>query len=268
MECLNVGCGERFHSDWTNIDIHPVAPSVRRWDLSKGLPFPDSSFHVVYHSHVLEHFSKMDGLKFLRECFRVLRNNGIIRVAVPDLEQIARVYLEALDKAVAGDRVWQDRYEWMLLEMYDQTVRNSSGGDMLAYLRREPIPEKEFVESRIGGEFRRVTADSAGAPTKQTQKPISRLLNLTWRRFARLALGRRGIQAHDLGAFRLSGEVHRWMYDRYSLGRALEQAGFTSPRKVGPTESAVPNWTIFDLDTEPDGRTYKPDSLYMEATHE
>lgn len=257
---LNLGCGERFHSDWVNLDIRPVAQGVRQWDLSKDLPFANGFFDVVYHSHVLEHFSKQDGARLLRECFRVLRSGGIIRVAVPDLERIARLYLEALEKSLSGDKGWQARYEWILLEMHDQAVRDSPGGEMLAYLRQDPIPERQFVESRLGGELRRITAPpstSAGA------KPS--FWNLLSRKAARLALGRPGIQAHDVGIFRKSGEVHRRMYDRYSLARALEHAGFQEPEKRVAAESSIPGWVGFCLDTEPDGSVYKPDSLFMEA---
>src|ERR1700674_864814 len=140
IKCLNLGCGERFHSDWVNLDLHPFSHNVHPWDLQKDLPFPDDSFEVVYHSHVLEHFSKADGLRLLERCRRVLRPDGTIRVAVPDLERIARLYLEALDKSSEGDPVWRQRYDWILLEMYDPTIRESSGGEMLAYLRREAIP--------------------------------------------------------------------------------------------------------------------------------
>ena len=265
MRYLNLGCGQRFHSDWENVDFLPGGSSVRTHDLRKGIPFPDLSFDVVYHSHVLEHFSKVEGMQLLRQCHRVLRVDGIVRVAVPDLEQIARLYLEALDKSLGGDRDWQERYDWMILEMYDQTVRDESGGGMLAYLSRDPIPQREFVASRMGGELRRLKAPK---PKDTHQTPLgkgSRILNLASRKIARLALGRKGIQAHDLGAIRISGEVHRWMYDRFSLARALEEAGFSCPRKVGPTESGIPEWTKFNLDTEADGSVYKPDSLYMEA---
>ena len=263
LRYLNVGCGERFHPEWVNLDIHPAAPGVQKWDLSRDLPFGEGSFEVVYHSHVLEHFSREDGLRMLQQCFRVMRSGGIVRVAVPDLEKIARLYLEALDKSLAGDRRWESRYEWILLEMYDQTVRDSPGGEMLAYVSRNPIPEEEFVKSRMGGEFRRMKRADASA--RKPAKLGSTLVNRASRKIARLALGRKGIRAHDLGVFRLSGEIHRWMYDSYSLARALEQAGFQSPTRRGPAESAISGWAGFHLDTEPDGSVYKPDSLYMEA---
>jgi SAM-dependent methyltransferase len=266
MKCLNLGCGERFHPDWVNLDLHPANPSVQECDLQKDLPFPDGSFDVVYHSHVLEHFSKDGGLEFLKRCYRVLRPNGVIRIAVPDLEQIARLYLEALDKSLTGDGNWQARYEWILLEMYDQVVRESSGGEMLTYVSRNPIPERDFVASRMGGEFRRITALASKGAVQKSVKVPSRLRNLVSRKTARLALGEQGMRAHDAGAFRSTGEVHRWMYDRYSLAQALTKAGFESPRKVEAAESAIDGWPGFHLDTEPDGSVYKPDSLFMEAT--
>jgi SAM-dependent methyltransferase len=265
MRYLNLGCGQRFHSDWENLDFLPGGPGVHAHDLRKGIPFPDLSFDVVYHSHVLEHFSKADGMQLLRQCHRVLRAGGIVRVAVPDLEQIARLYLEALNKSLDGDRAWQSRYDWMLLEMYDQTVRDVPGGEMLAYLNLDPIPEQGFVASRMGGELRRLKAPRPKDTHDRPPGTGSRIRNLASRKIARLALGRKGIQAHDLGTIRISGEVHRWMYDRFSLARALEEAGFSSPRKLGPADSGIPGWTNFNLDTESDGSVYKPDSLYMEA---
>jgi predicted SAM-dependent methyltransferase len=125
---LNLGCGRRFHPEWENLDYSPAAASVCRHDLRDGIPYPDGSFDVVYHSHVLEHFSKQTAPNFLAECYRVLRPGGVIRVAVPDLETIARIYLEALEKVSQGIPGWAKNYEWMVLEMYDQAVRECSLG--------------------------------------------------------------------------------------------------------------------------------------------
>ncbi|MFN9648236.1 MAG: methyltransferase domain-containing protein, partial [Pseudanabaena sp.] len=58
MKLLNLGCGHRFHSAWTNIDFRSNNENVIAHNLLKGIPFPDQSFDVIYHSHVLEHFSR------------------------------------------------------------------------------------------------------------------------------------------------------------------------------------------------------------------
>jgi hypothetical protein len=75
-----------------------------------------------------------------------------------------------------------------------------------------------------------------------------------------------GAQYRTLGQFRLSGEVHQWMYDRFSLPRLLRQAGFQRVTRQTAHTSAIPGWPQYRLDTEPNGAVYKPDSLFMEAT--
>jgi hypothetical protein len=55
------------------------------------------------------------------------------------------------------------------------------------------------------------------------------------------------------------------MYDRYSLGRLLVEAGFSSPVVTAANSSKIPDWLEHQfLDIE-DGKARKPDSLFMEA---
>jgi SAM-dependent methyltransferase len=267
VKCLNLGCGQRIHPDWVNLDLRPSAPGVQEWDLKRELPFPEASFDVVYHSHVLEHFPHSSGLQFLERCRRVLRPDGIIRVAVPDLEMITRLYLSALEKVLAGDDKARSAYDWAVIEMYDQTVRDRSGGEMAEFVRKASPPELELVKVRLGGELHPMlnTRDAPSKP-RARDKRLLRLGRRLRRAALRTLLGSDGFAAYDHGKFRRSGEIHQWMYDRYSLGRALMHAGFSRPQQVGPAESAIPRWVEYHLDTERDGSTYKPDSLYMEAT--
>ncbi len=277
MKALNLGCGQRIHPSWTNIDRAAHCPGVRAWDLSRGIPFPDGEFDVVYHSHLLEHLPRDKGQVLLRDCFRVTRPGGIIRVAVPDLERITRLYLESLERALRGDLQGMRNYEWMVLEMYDQTVREKSGGVMIDYCQQDPMPNEEFVIERFGGEARRVLDDIRASRVLETDTRQNATLvsvfksrfRTLWRgrrrAFWRLFLGKERGEALQLGLFRRGGEVHQWMYDRYSLARALETAGFSEPRQVAASESRISGWKDFGLDTEPDGAIYKPDSLYMEA---
>jgi hypothetical protein len=72
-------------------------------------------------------------------------------------------------------------------------------------------------------------------------------------------------KALQIGRFRQGGEIHQWMYDRYSLSVLLNKIGLEQVKKCSAKESYVPNWISWNLDTEPDGSIYKPDSLYMEG---
>lgn len=256
MEYLNLGCGTHFHPDWTNIDVKKNVGGVHACDLKNGIPFPDISFDFVYHSHLLEHFSREEGEKLLLECFRVLRPMGIIRVVVPDLELIARMYLKSLEQAVSGSEGWAANYEWMMLEMYDQAVRNQPGGDMAAFLAKEHIPNKDFIIARLGMEARNLMETGPNTRPRDGSflKKIYRVL-----RFGR------DYMPVKIGRFRLSGEVHQWMYDRYSLSVLLEKCGMTDIIQRSATESYLQEWVKWNLDTEADGTIYKPDSLFMEG---
>lgn len=267
MKALNLGCGERFHPDWTNLDYAPSHPEVRPHDLRTGIPFSDETFEVVYHSHVLEHFEPTAGLHFLKECRRVLRPGGIIRVAVPDLERIARMYIEALEKAFAGDPEFEWRHEWAVIEMYDQTVRNVSGGQMLPFALKAPESQVSFLRARLGGEYERMMPDPESPSRSHNQHTQVRpLLERLRQKMLHLLIGTEGVFAYDQGRFRCSGEIHQWMYDRFSLAKALENSGFANVEQAGAAESRIAGWSAFCLDTEPDGRIYKPDSLFMEAS--
>ena len=275
MKYLNLGCGARFHPDWTNVDFVSSSPCVSAHDLNQGVPFPDGMFDVVYHSHVLEHFPKAKAQQFLKECWRVLVRGGVIRVAVPDLERIARTYLESLERASRGQCDWEHHYDWMMLELYDQTVRTCSGGAMLKYLQRRPIPNEAFVFERLGAEARRIAQASPVSDADVRPRPSSganiwgRISNFpaTIRRvLLRVLLGQKGCDRLEVMRFRASGEIHQWMYDRFSLERLLRASGFHDPKRTSAAESRIPAWTAFNLDTEPDGSVYKPDSLYMEAS--
>ncbi len=248
---LNLGCGGRFHSEWTNVDFYSTGIGVIAHDLTKSLPFPDNSYDAVYHSHVLEHFPKKVAPTFLRECCRILKPGGIIRVVVPDLEQIARLYLAILDKAKQGDELAAKKYEWILIELFDQMVRNVSGGEMLNYWKQNPMPAVDFVIERVGSEVLNVLA------VLRTPDNTSAFSGSTYCDDVRDPL--------EIGKFRSSGEVHQWMYDEFSLTSILLNTGFCNVCKCAAHESMIEDFNSFLLDLEPDGAVRKPESLFMEA---
>src|SRR5439155_18164527 len=61
-------------------------------DARKPFPLPDLSFDLVFSEHMLEHMTYAEGGRCLRECRRVLRPGGRIRVATPSLDHLIRLY--------------------------------------------------------------------------------------------------------------------------------------------------------------------------------
>ena len=275
---LNIGCGSRYHPAWVNVNYRSTGEGVIPVDIRRSLPFKSDTFDVVYHSHVLEHLPKDSAVKFLLECHRVARPGSVLRIAVPDLRAIVKQYLMALECAEQGSPEWSDNYEWIVLELFDQMTRNQSGGEMAKYLARKGLPNADYVIARCGIGVKKLIQnkdnESYEMPVRYTTaliKSIVRRLNpgvMSPKRLREILLKlllKEEYSLLEMGRFRSGGEIHYWMYDSYSLSKLLNQCGFTEVVERSASKSYLENWPSYNLDTEPDGQVYKPDSLYMEA---
>lgn len=270
MKYLNLGCGSNYskEKEWTNLDFVSSDKNVISHNLLNGIPFPDEHFDLVYHSHVLEHFTKEDGEAFVAECFRVLKKGGVLRIAVPCLETIARNYLHFLELGIKDpeNAEIKNKYEWTLIEMFDQTVRNFPGGSMGNYLKQQNMPVEDFIYERTGEEAKayRKQFFSVNQNTNASQTPgiASRLKS--YLKNSGLKLLRINQAAHQIGNFRLSGEIHQWMYDRYSLYLLLKNNSATQVETKTAFSSYVSDWQKYELDGK-NNVVRKPDSLFIEA---
>ena len=263
---VNLGCGRRYHPAWINIDLAAAGPGVIEHNLLEGIPQPDASVDVLYHAHVVEHFKKEPAETFLEECFRVLKPGGLLRVAVPDLEPICRNYLSTLQAAAAGDLSAEHDYDWCMLELLDQLLRDRPGGEIAQYLKQETLPNEAFVFSRTGDEARELRELLTRPKPSTAKRPPPMTLRAKLKdRIRNLVLSADDWEALRIGHFRQCGAIHQWMYDRFSLGRLLCQCGFVEPVVCSALESGIPDWAEEHLDSNDEGRPYKPDSLYMEA---
>jgi SAM-dependent methyltransferase len=110
---VNIGCGFRAPKTWRNFDASPTLrferiPLVGRLytrnamrfplnveygDILKGLPVEQA--RAVFASHILEHLSLDDFRVALGHIHKMLAPGGYFRLVVPDLEALARAYLDS-----------------------------------------------------------------------------------------------------------------------------------------------------------------------------
>ena len=105
---LHLGCGNIRLDNWINIDINKTKAVDFTWDITERLPFCDNSCELIYNEHVLEHLAIAEGTSFLRECHRVLQKDGILRIAMPSLEDLIKSY---------NNKIWNDA-DWLSWPQY------------------------------------------------------------------------------------------------------------------------------------------------------
>ena len=142
-KAITLGCGLSVAPDWINVDNSPDArlakypslrwilwklgilsdqhyavawpASIKSYDLTRELPFADSSIDYVYTSHFLEHLPLENAQRLMKDAFRVLRPGGVVRVVVPDLAVGARQYLDALQKNPDDENAAPGFLSWLQL---------------------------------------------------------------------------------------------------------------------------------------------------------
>lgn len=90
---LHLGCGKKFIPGYVHVDALPAAHVDIVGPVEK-LPMDDASVSLIYASHILEHFDRHEYKAVLAEWFRVLKPEGILRLAVPDFAACAAIYYE------------------------------------------------------------------------------------------------------------------------------------------------------------------------------
>lgn len=114
---LQIGAGPNPLSGWLNTDLLPDQYPKHRdrmvmLDARTRFPLPDMSFDYITSEHQISILTVTDGIGMLGECFRVLRPNGRLRVATPNLSSILGLYGDHPDGAQRYYMDWIMKRYW------------------------------------------------------------------------------------------------------------------------------------------------------------
>jgi SAM-dependent methyltransferase len=237
--CVNLGSSARVAPDWNNVDSswlfrlarHPTAARLSR---RLGLISDDRWERLQKLDPSVVVWNLARGVPYSDRSFEVVYHSHVLehidREAAPAfLEECLRVL-----KPGGVIRVVVPDLETLARRYLAAVERSADHGDLCAH--------SAAIDEIFDQMVRRVPPHRAG------QGLVIRLLETLL-----------------IGDMSRSGTLHRWMYDRFSLGRLLEETGFVEARPFDAAMSQIDRWNSFGLDIEPDGTPYKPGSLYLEA---
>jgi predicted SAM-dependent methyltransferase len=146
---MNLGCGPVQPTGWINVDASNRAwlasrlPWLDRFlvicrvmaptefngstvyaNLLRRFPWGDNAVDSIYMGEILEHFTPIAGEHVLRECYRVLKPSGILRIRVPDHARFWKNYIEEYEAAKKQPRAQWSMAHTRWTEMYFDNLCN------------------------------------------------------------------------------------------------------------------------------------------------
>lgn len=159
---IHLGCGDHILDGWDNLDAKSHNKKVIKCNLRRRLPYPDNSVSAIYSCHVFEHLNISDGLKLMKECYRILQKEGVVRIIVPDLDLILWAYnnwenKEEINKifpvGIHKENDNLDKRDWLKWCLYDNSKEDRNGTHKITYQNKLPINQlkkaKEWLKWRL-----------------------------------------------------------------------------------------------------------------------
>jgi len=131
---LHLGCSKLYPGPikgWHNLDLRSWGEKkIILHDLRDPLPYEDGTVEACFTCHTLEHLTYQEAGNLLLECRRVMKQCCQIRVIVPDLDFIVKMYCqltlgEIQRFAPHPPKKWKRRIDWLLEMLYPQSENAS-----------------------------------------------------------------------------------------------------------------------------------------------
>jgi predicted SAM-dependent methyltransferase len=109
---LQLGCGPHYLDGWLATDLAPQDLGKAAFlDVRRKFPFPDAKFDFIIAEQLIEHLSFPAAQHMLRECHRVLRQGGTLRVSTMDIHLARLLLTDPLSDLLQRYVVWSNT-EW------------------------------------------------------------------------------------------------------------------------------------------------------------
>lgn len=233
------------------MDYASNSPAVQCANLCGRLPLEDVAAELVYSSHFLEHIPRDQVASFLQECWRILKPGGVLRLVLPDMENLCRAYPHHRDQ---GEH---DEADFVVIELLDQCVRRQSGGELGRFYQslkanlEGNAGSMAFVNERNGEDFlpprppgrHRLRSILRRLPALAVRLWIQAVIQLLPRAFREQNVSLASV-----------GERHHWLYDLHSLQQLLSASGFDAIERCTASTSRYPDFAFHPLDLAADGQ--------------
>lgn len=97
---INFGSGPYPMAGWINVDLDPAYKPEVVANLGRPLPFATGVADFIHSEDFIAQLDPLPLEGFLRECRRILKPTGAMRLLTPDLARLARMYLEQPERLV------------------------------------------------------------------------------------------------------------------------------------------------------------------------
>ncbi|HIJ60156.1 MAG TPA: methyltransferase domain-containing protein [Nitrospirae bacterium] len=115
---LQIGTGPNKLTGWFNTDILPTNEGIYHLDASKPFSIKDESFDYIFSEHQIEHLTYNEALDMLKECYRILKPKGKMRIITPDIEII--ISLKIPDKT----DIQKEYIKWHIENFFPEIAAN------------------------------------------------------------------------------------------------------------------------------------------------
>ena len=131
---LHLGCGKLKLNDFINVDLQSDTSDLKL-DFRNLTIFNSSNIEEIYISHALEHCKRSEIIPVILEFNRILKIDGVLRVAVPDFEKVVKMYLKNRDMSelighLSGGQKDELDFHYIIFDVYIlQKLLNACGFD-------------------------------------------------------------------------------------------------------------------------------------------